>query len=241
MLLSTKAIVLRTVKYGDTSLIVTMYTELKGIQSFMAQGVRKKSKYGSAKAAYYMVGSLLHISYNYIANKSLLRITDMQYATLTPTILTNVIKNAIVVFSLEVVYNTIKEEETNTELFYFLEQYILYIEHTQNLTWIPHYFVWQYAALLGFRIDDNFTAHTPNLHLLNGHFMDAAYIDNYTVDAAGSEQIFLLTQASLNNLPAALNNNYKSKILHWALTYLKLHVPDMSKVKSLDVLESIFA
>jgi DNA repair protein RecO (recombination protein O) len=54
----TKAIILRTVKYGETSLIVTAYTELFGLQSYLAQGVRKPSKKNSS-ANCFMPGALL--------------------------------------------------------------------------------------------------------------------------------------------------------------------------------------
>ena len=40
----TKGIVLRTVKYGETSLVVIMFTELFGIQTYMVNGVRSAKK-----------------------------------------------------------------------------------------------------------------------------------------------------------------------------------------------------
>ena len=41
----TKAIVLQTIKYGDSSLIVKMLTKESGVQSYMVKGVfGKKSK-----------------------------------------------------------------------------------------------------------------------------------------------------------------------------------------------------
>ena len=40
----TKGIVLRTVKYGETSVIVTILTELFGLQSYLINGVRSSSR-----------------------------------------------------------------------------------------------------------------------------------------------------------------------------------------------------
>ena len=40
MLQKTKGMVLRNVKYGETSLIVTIFTEMLGIQSYLVNGVR---------------------------------------------------------------------------------------------------------------------------------------------------------------------------------------------------------
>ncbi|MBW7952728.1 MAG: recombination protein O N-terminal domain-containing protein, partial [Chitinophagaceae bacterium] len=46
---TTKGIVLRTVKYGETSIIATVYTELYGIQTYIIKGIRKVSKKNSTK------------------------------------------------------------------------------------------------------------------------------------------------------------------------------------------------
>ena len=40
MISKTKGIVLRTVKYGETSVVVTIFTELFGLQSYLVNGVR---------------------------------------------------------------------------------------------------------------------------------------------------------------------------------------------------------
>jgi Recombinational DNA repair protein (RecF pathway) len=42
--IETKAIVLSSLKYGDTSLIVRCYTEQLGLKSFIAKGVFSKKK-----------------------------------------------------------------------------------------------------------------------------------------------------------------------------------------------------
>ncbi|MBS1655487.1 MAG: recombination protein O N-terminal domain-containing protein, partial [Bacteroidetes bacterium] len=55
----TKGIVLRTVKYGETSVIVTIYTELFGIQSYLVNGVRVSSKKGSGKANLFQPSAIL--------------------------------------------------------------------------------------------------------------------------------------------------------------------------------------
>ena len=53
----TKGIVLRTVKYGETSLVVTMFTELFGVQTYMVNNVRT-SKQASSKANHFQPGAI---------------------------------------------------------------------------------------------------------------------------------------------------------------------------------------
>ena len=55
----TRAVVLRQTKYGDTSLIVSAYTELFGIQSYLIKGVRQSSKKSASRVMYFQPGSIL--------------------------------------------------------------------------------------------------------------------------------------------------------------------------------------
>ena len=50
--ITTKAIVLSSLKYSDTSLIVKCYTEQEGIKSYIIKGVLKAKK-GGIKVAYF--------------------------------------------------------------------------------------------------------------------------------------------------------------------------------------------
>ena len=51
-LLNTKAIVLSSIKYGETSLIVKCYTQEEGVKSYLIRGVLKPKKKG-IKAAHF--------------------------------------------------------------------------------------------------------------------------------------------------------------------------------------------
>ena len=56
----TKGIVLRTIKYGETSLVVTMFTELFGMQTYMVNGIRTSKRQG-AKAAMYQPAAIIEM------------------------------------------------------------------------------------------------------------------------------------------------------------------------------------
>jgi DNA repair protein RecO (recombination protein O) len=55
----TKGLVLRTVKYGETSIIVTIFTELFGVQTYLVNGVRSSSKKGAGKAGLFQPAACL--------------------------------------------------------------------------------------------------------------------------------------------------------------------------------------
>ena len=56
----TKGIVLRSIKYGETSLVVTIFTALFGVQVYLVNGARSQKKSGN-KSAMFQPGALLDL------------------------------------------------------------------------------------------------------------------------------------------------------------------------------------
>ena len=80
MLQTTKTIVLRTVKYGETSIITTLYTEAFGLQSYLVNGVRTTSKKGATKSALFQPAALLEVVAYHNEFKNLQRLKEFDAA-----------------------------------------------------------------------------------------------------------------------------------------------------------------
>jgi DNA repair protein RecO (recombination protein O) len=245
MILATKAIVLKTIKYGETSLIVTLYTAQFGIQSCIVQGVRKSTKKVPAKSNYFFVGNILQVALYYQANKKLQRIRDFQFEKAQINISNSIVKNAIVMMMMEVVHHTLQEPEPNTELFDWITEQINHVENTAEalLTWMPHYFCIQYAAILGFGIHGNYSETTPILHLQDGVFIPPTTdVNAYYCLPPQSKIIDVLnmqTEKTLHTI--VVYNTNKRKVLQDIITYFQLHIAHMQTIKSIEVLAAVFA
>ncbi|MBI1780764.1 MAG: DNA repair protein RecO [Sphingobacteriales bacterium] len=125
---TTKAIILRTVKYGETSLVVSAYTELFGIQSYLVNGVRTSSKKGAGKANLFQPGSILELIVYHNELKNLQRIKEFKWSYLYQHVLSDVIKNSIVLFMVELIQKCIKQPETNADLFNFIEESLIQVD-----------------------------------------------------------------------------------------------------------------
>src|SRR5882724_5528873 len=88
----TRGIVLRIVKYGETSLIVTVYTELFGIQSYLVNGVRTSSKKGSGKANLFQPCAILDMVVYHNELKQLNRIREFKWGVIYDHIFSDVHK-----------------------------------------------------------------------------------------------------------------------------------------------------
>jgi DNA repair protein RecO (recombination protein O) len=78
----TRGIVLRTVKYGETSIIVTIFTELFGVQSYLVNGVRTSTKKGSGKASMFQPAAILELVVYHNELKHLNRIKEFKWAVM---------------------------------------------------------------------------------------------------------------------------------------------------------------
>jgi DNA repair protein RecO (recombination protein O) len=150
----TKGIVLRTIKYGETSLIVTVFTELFGVQTYMVNGIRTAKKSG-AKAAMYQPAALLEMEVYNNELKSMHRIKECNWSVLYKNILSDVIKNSIALYMVELLYKTLKQPEQNADLFYFCEDVFLELDSSTDIIAanFPLYFTLHLAGFFGFKLN----------------------------------------------------------------------------------------
>lgn len=123
----TKGIVLRSIKYGETSLVVTIFTEMFGVQTYMVNGVRT-SKKSSSKANQFQPTAVLDLVVYHSDNKSMQRIKEFSWAVLYENLLSDVIRNSIAAYMAELIYKCLKQPEANTDLFNFCEESFLQLD-----------------------------------------------------------------------------------------------------------------
>ena len=125
MIEATKAIVINTIKYGDTSLIATCYTENCGIKTYILKGVLKAKK-AKIKTAYFQPLMQINLMANHNNKGALNSIRDVEVVHFYNSIYTNIKKQTISLFLAEILYYSIKEEEQNSSLYKYLETSFLW-------------------------------------------------------------------------------------------------------------------
>ncbi len=118
MIFDTRGIVINHIKYGDSSIIVRIYTERFGLQSYMVKGVRKaKSRQHSAC---FEPLSLLEMQVYHKENTSLQMLKEVKVAHLYNSALQDFSKQSMLLFLSEVLSKTIKETGPDAVLFDFI-------------------------------------------------------------------------------------------------------------------------
>jgi len=118
LIIATNAIVLSSLKFGDSSLIVKCFTLQDGLKSYLVRGVLK-SKKGGLKVAYFQPLTQLKIVANHNAKNTLNSFKEIQVFNSYQSIYQDIVKQSIAFFLSEVVSNVIQEEEANEALYSF--------------------------------------------------------------------------------------------------------------------------
>jgi len=245
MIHSTKGIVLRTVKYGDTSIITTVYTELFGIQSYLVKGVRQSTKTSAGKAGYFQPSALLDMEVYHNELKQLQFVKEYRWSYLYEQVLSDVVKHSVAMYMIELVQHSLKQPEANPELFYLIEDSLKQLDKgNETLTAnLPLYFVLHLASELGFRPQGKYSTDTAVLDLQEGIFVKTAPTHPYYLDgtsaALTSQLIDLSFYNDLENLK--LNRSTRRTLLESYQNYMALHIADFGELRTLAILQEILS
>ena len=224
MIITTRGIVLKVTKFRETSIIVKVFTEEKGVTSFIVNSVRSaKSKF---KPSYFEPLSLIEIIGYYHPDRDINRISEIKSVAPLHSIRQDVYKSSIIMFLSEIVNKTVIEQDRNIPLFEFLFNGLLSFENTSQNNNFHLQCLLQLTAYLGFGLDDlkEFIAESPN----------KTFYDN----TSNQTLLHNLLKASFeSNIP--LNNEQRSIILNDIIFYYQQHI-GLGKLKSLEVLNTIF-
>lgn len=238
----TKGIVLRSIKYGETSLVVTIFTELFGIQTYMVNGVRT-SKKTAAKANYFQPAAILDLVVYHSDNKSMQRIKEFSWAHIYSALLGDVIKNGIGCFMAELLHKCLKQPETNADLYNFCEESFLQLDQSNKTVTANFalFFTLHLTHFFGFRMIDNYGSNEIVLDLQEGCFIEHQPTHPYFIDGKNAELTSqLLKVMQPDELEQfSLNGEIRRLLLLRYLEYYALHIHDFGQMKTLLVLHEV--
>lgn len=238
-----KAVVLRTVKYGESSLIVTMFTELFGLQSYMVKGIRSSGKSAAGKISFFQPAALLDAEIYHNPIKHLQYIREYQWAYIYKDVYFDVLKNAVATYIVEMVLHTIREEEPAQELFEIVENALLYIDQHEGpqILNIPLVFSLQLASLLGFRFHGQYTSQTPILDLQEGRYVQQSPQHGFTLEGETAQINSFLMYINDINLAkdVQISNINRRSLLKCYQQFFSLHLENYREAKSYQILRTV--
>lgn len=240
MISQTKAIVLHHLKYSETSVIATLYTEAFGRQSYIINGIRSpksKQKTGLLQPLF-----LLEIEAYHKAGREVQRLKEFRLEQVYQTIPFDLVKSTIAMFLSEIMYKTIRNEETDPELFQFIYESLIHFDLMKEGS--SNFHLWFLANLLrflGLQPQNNYSPAYQWFDLKNGKFLISKPIHPNTPnleDSAFLAELFALSPDAMHTF--TINGTQRSRLLEFLLEYYTIHVEKIGKINSLKILGEIF-
>lgn len=245
MIFKTKGIVLRSVKYGETSLVVTVFTELFGAQAYLVNGIRTTRKTGN-RSALFQPATILEMEVYHNEQKSLQRIKEFSRAHLLHHIMDDVIKNGIALYMVELLLKTLRQPEQNSNLFYFCEDALLKLDAAEKpvAANFALFFSLHLADFFGFRIGNNMVpGEEVYLDLQEGEFSSHQPVHPYFISGA---QALVTDELLKTRLPEELkliklNKQTRRELLLKYQEFYGLHIHEFGQMKTLPVLHELLS
>ena len=239
MIIKTKGIIFRSVKYSETSFITDIYTESKGLQSYIISGVR--SKRAKVSAGLLQLMSLVDMVAYYREDKELHRIKEIRAAYIYQSLAFDITKAAVGMFMIELAQKAIREQEENQRLFQFLYERFIYLDQTKHPVANLHLqFMLDLSAYLGFRPHGRYSAITPIFDLQEGVFLHEAPHHLYFIDATMSNLLSQLLHIEAETAhEIKLEREQRKQLLLSLIDYYRLHIEHFQPMNAHLILEEV--
>ncbi len=241
MIISTEGIVLRKVKYGETSLIVDIYTRSEGMMTCIVSGVRKQKP--KLSAALFELMSCIEFVVYVKPNRGVQRLTEARTIHLYKQLPFDPVRSAVGQFAVELIRNAIREPEQNEELYDFLEQYFLILDTTENtLANFPILLCLELSRYLGFYPDRSREWKEQHFDMRAGSFEPDEIVDQkYILSLQGSKDLHeLLGMDWRKGRNHRLSSARRKYLLDKLLQYYFIHIEHFKPMRSVDVLSALF-
>lgn len=235
-----RGVVLHTLKYGDSAMVVYLLTDTGGRRSYMVQGVRSRSGRGSKLALFQ---PMFPVEFEGLESprQQMHRFKEVRAGFLLQQIPFDVRKSTMALFMAEVLYRLVRESEPNDALFHFVWHSVGALDQMEE--GVANFHLWflaQLSRLLGFAPGNDYT---------EGSWFDVReglYVAQQPPHPALLSQEHARTLCELLRTEAGelqsipLNRSRRTAFLDALLAYLGYHLDAVSAVQSVRILREVF-
>ena len=234
-----QGIVLQSIRYGDTSLIVKVFTRSLGLRSYMVKGAFNRNS--KSRAALFQNLHLINYVEAGKPNKSSLGyMKDVQLATVYQSIPFVMNKSAILMYISELLSKTITEQEQNEPLYDFISQSLLWLDLVhQDYANFPLFFTLELTRHLGFYPKTNHESGYC-FDMMEGSFSHDYPLHPYYFDAEDAQLLSQLLNAGIDETcRIPLHVSQRRSLLDGLIVFMRLHAPVMNDFHSHEVLKTV--
>ncbi|MDY4410111.1 MAG: DNA repair protein RecO [Prevotella sp.] len=240
MEVKTKAIVLRTVKYGESRIIVDLLTREAGRVSMVCQ--LTKSGNGKIKKQLLQPMTMLDVAFDYRKNISLQHFQDLRIGQVYRSLLFDPYKLSITLFLAEFLIYATRDETDNRQLYDFIETSLLWLDNADGGFANFHLvFMLRISLFIGFypNLDDYHEGCWFDLR--EGCFTPLRPTHNDCLKPDEAARMRTIMRMSLDNMHLfRMSRVERNRCAEIILYYYRLHQSDFPELRSIEVLKELF-
>lgn len=238
MLARAEVLVLRKVRYGDNSFILTTYSRERGELSFIVS-VSKKSKNG-LRSANFQILTLLELVYYDKQKGDLKRLKEARPLVAYQRIPYEPVHSSIALFMAEVLQHVLREEEPHPAVFDFLKEALLHLDALREGWGKYHLSVLMHLSrLLGFGPEQP-SGTFAYFDLQEGKYSQAPPQHRHYLEGNLRQAWAQLSEQPWSeHADLKLAAGIKKDLLESLLDYYRLHLTDFGTLRSLEVLRTV--
>ena len=234
-----QGIVLQSIRYGDTSLIVKVFTRSLGLRSYIVKGAFNRNS--KSRAALFQNLHLINYVEAGKPNKgSLGYLKDVQLTTVYQSIPFVMNKSAILMYVSELLSMTLTEQEQNELLYDFIARSLLWLDLVeQDYANFPLFFTLELTRYLGFYPKAN---HENGycFDMMEGSFAHDLPVHPYYFEAENAQLLSQLLNVSIDEACRfPLRVSQRRELLDGLMVFMRLHAPVMNDFHSHEVLKTV--
>ncbi|SDQ42893.1 DNA replication and repair protein RecO [Prevotella sp. khp1] len=240
MLTKTQAIVLHAIKYGETRLIVDMFTKVFGRQAFIVS-IPKTPK-GKVKKQFFQPLTILEIETDIRPRQQLQKLHDVRLAAPFASIPFEPDKLAISLFVAEFLYYALRSEQRNELLYEYLENSIVWLDGQQSSFANFHLvFLLRLTRFLGFYPNLDDYKDGDYFDLRESVFMPMPPVHRDFLHPEEAQKVQLMMRMDFPTMHLfRMSHQERNRLLEVSLKYYRLHLPDFPEMKSIEVLQALY-
>lgn len=236
----TRAIVLHTVKYGESQLIVDLLTESAGRLSFLVS--LPKSSKGKIKRQYFQPLMLLEIEFDYRLSQNLLRLKNVGVAYAYVSISVSPVKISLSLFLAEFLMYATRYEQNNVSLFQYVFNSLVWLDRAcGNLANFHLLFLVRLALFLG--LEPNLSDYDSQSYfdLQDGCFVTHVPCHSHYLSLEDSQHLYQIFRLSYKTMHLySMSRMERNHCVEVIVDYYRLHIPNFPELKSLPILQTLF-
>lgn len=227
--------------YSESSVVVQIFTDKFGIQSYLINGVKKPK--AKIPISVLQPLHLLDMVVYHKTNSQMQRVAEARPSPVFKSIPYHVVKNTIVQFLNEVLYKSIRQQHSDENLFDFIYNAISWFDEANDASVNFHLaFLLKLSRFLGFAPREQTRNDQKYFDLQEGDFTSLQPLHPHFMDKASADYFLLLFASPFEKInEIKLSNVTRRLILDKILVYYTLHTASFGQIKSHQILEDVLS